>query len=317
MLAEMLTASFLAGLLSASVRMATPIVFAAMGEVLVERSGVLNLGIEGIMLMGAVTGFLATLQTGSLWTGILVAAAVGLVFGLVMAFLAVYLGLSQHVSGLGLTLLSTGLAMYVYRLVVGAPTVPPTITPFVKIAVPGLCKIPILGEMLFNQYALVYIAMVLVALLWVFLYKTKWGLAVRTVGENPFAADTVGIDVNLVRTLCLAVGGVLMGVGGAFLTLAHNNMFLLDIIGGRGWVAIAMVIFGRWDPVGATLGALMFGFLDALQLRIQGMGVTIPFHLFLMIPYVVTIVALVIGSSSGAGAPAGLLKPYRREEKGG
>ena len=316
MLEQMLTVSFLVGLLSAAVRMAAPIIFATMGEVLTERSGVLNLGIEGIMLMGAVSGFLVTLKTGSLWSGVLAAAVVGMLFGLFMAFLAVYLGLSQHVAGLGITLLSTGLAMYVYRLVVGAPTVPPTITPFTKVDVPGLSSIPILGEVLFKQYALVYVAMFAVALIWVFLYKTKLGLAVRTVGENPLAADTVGINVNLTRTVCTAVGGVLMGVGGAFLTLAHNNMFLLDIIGGRGWVAIAMVIFGRWDPVLATLGALMFGFLDALQLRIQGMGVAIPFHLFLVVPYVVTIIALVIGSSSKAGAPAGLLKPYRREEKG-
>lgn len=317
MLEEIFTITFMTGLFSATIRLAAPIIFATMGEILVERSGVLNLGIEGIMLMGAVTGFLTTLQTGSLWAGMLAASIIGLVFGLFMAFLAVYLGLSQHVAGLGITLLSSGLAMYVYRLVVGAPTVPPIITPFTKIAIPSLSQIPLLGEVFFNQYALVYISWAVVLLMWVFLYKTKWGLAVRTVGENPFAADTVGINVNLTRTICLAVGGVLMGVGGAFLTLAHNNMFLIDIVGGRGWVAIAMVIFGRWDPVGGTLGALMFGFLDAFQLRMQGMGADIPFHLFLMIPYLATVIALVIGSSSKAGAPAGLLKPYRREEKGG
>lgn len=317
MFQEMMTVSFITGLLSATVLLAAPIIFATMGEILIERSGVINLGIEGIMLMGAVTGFLTTLQTGSLWMGVFAAAVVGLILGIFMAVLAVYLGLSQHVSGLGITLLSTGLAMYIYRLVVGSPTAPPTIIPFTKIAIPVLSDIPILGEVFFNQYALVYIAWSAVLVIWILLYKTKWGLAIRTVGENPFAADTVGINVNLTRTICLAIGGVLMGVGGAFLTLAHNNMFLIDIIGGRGWVAIAMVIFGRWDPIGGTLGSLMFGFLDAFQLRIQGMGVDIPFHLFLVIPYLVTIIALIIGSSSKEGAPAGLLKPYRREEKGG
>ena len=219
----------------------------------------------------------------------LAAAAVGLALGLLMAVLSVYLGLSQHVAGLGITLLSTGLAMYVYRLVVGSPTVPPTITPFATVPILILSDLPIIGEVLFNQYALVYLAIAVVAVMWVFIYKTKSGLAVRTVGENPFAADTVGINVNLTRTVCLAAGGVLMGMGGAFLTLAHNNIFLIDIVGGRGWVAIAMVIFGRWNPVGGVLGALMFGFLDALQLRIQGMGFSIPFHLFLIIPYLVTI----------------------------
>lgn len=316
MLDDIFTITFMTGLFSATVRLAAPIIFAAMGEILAERSGVINLGIEGIMIMGAVTGFLTTLQTGSLWAGVLVASIIGLIFGLFMAFLAVYLGLSQHVAGLGITLLSTGLAMYVYRLVVGAPTVPPIISPFAKLAVPGLSEIPLLGEVFFNQNALVYISWAVILVLWIFLYKTKWGLGVRTVGENPFAADTVGINVNLTRTVCLAVGGASMGVAGAFLTLAHNNMFLIDIVGGRGWVAVAMVIFGRWNPLGATLGALMFGFLDAFQLRLQVMGADIPFHLFLMVPYLATIIALIIGSSSKAGAPAGLLKPYRREEKG-
>jgi ABC-type uncharacterized transport system permease subunit len=148
------------------------------------------------------------------------------------------------------------------------------------------------------------------------LYRTKVGLKIRTVGENPLAADTIGVNVNLTRTLCLVFGGALMGIGGAFLTLAHQNMFLIDVIGGRGWVAIAMVIFGNWDPLKGTIGALIFGFLDGLQLRLQGLGFDISFHIFLMIPYLLTIVAL-IGVSRKAAIPAGLLKPYRREEKMG
>ncbi|MFA7621788.1 MAG: ABC transporter permease, partial [Aminobacteriaceae bacterium] len=198
---------------------------------------------------------------------------------------------------------------------VGSPVNPPTVRPFTQTAIPFLSDIPILGTALFNQYTLVYIALLLVPLVWVLLYRTSWGLAIRTVGENPFAADTAGIDVNLTRTLCLAAGGALMGIGGAFLTLAHQNMFLIDVVGGRGWIAIAMVIFGNWDPVKGMAGALIFGFLDALQLRLQGLGFDIPFHLFLIIPYLMTVVALV-GVSRRAAAPAGLLKPYRREEKG-
>ena len=312
---QVMTTAFITGLLAAMMRMATPIIFGTLGEILCERAGVLNLGIEGIMLMGAMTGFLTTLTTGSLWLGVAAAALVGVLLSLFMAFLAVYLGLSQHVSGLGITLFSTGLAMFIYRLAVGSPVNPPTVRPFTQTAIPFLSGIPVLGTALFNQYVLVYIALLLVPLVWILLYRTSWGLAIRTVGENPFAADTVGINVNLTRTLCLAAGGALMGVGGAFLTLAHQNMFLIDVVGGRGWIAVAMVIFGNWDPAKGMAGAMIFGFLDALQLRLQGLGFDIPFHLFLIIPYLMTVIALV-GVSRRAPAPAGLLKPYRREEKG-
>jgi len=315
MMDQILQAAFVSGLIGATMRMATPIIFATLGEILAERSGVLNLGIEGIMLMGAVTGFLVTMSTGSLWFGVLMAALVGMALGLLMAFLSVHLGLSQHVSGLGITLFAAGLAMFIYRLHFGSPTVPPTVKPFQQVAIPWLSEIPVIGPGLFKQYTLTYIAWLLVPTLSILLYKTNVGLKIRTVGENPIVADTVGVNVTLTRTLCLVVGGALMGVGGAFLTLAHQNMFLIDVIGGRGWVAIAMVIFGNWDPVKGTLGALIFGCLDGLQLRLQGLGFKLSFHVFLMIPYLLTIVALV-SVSRKASVPAGLLKPYRREEKG-
>jgi simple sugar transport system permease protein len=284
--------TFLAGLLGAMIRMATPIIFGTMGEIITERSGVLNLGIEGIMLMGAMTGFLTTLHTGSLWLGVLAAAVVGILLSLLMAFLSVILGLSQQVS-----------------------VSPPTVKPFSPLAIPLLSTLPVVGKAFFNQYSLVYIAFLLIPIIWVLLFKTSWGLVIRTVGENPLAADTVGINVNLVRTLCLAAGGALMGIGGAFLTLAHQNMFLIEVVGGRGWVCIAMVIFGNWNPIKGAGGALLFGLLDGLQLRLQGIWYKIPFHLFLVIPYLITIIALATMSRKTA-APAGLLKPYRREEKG-
>lgn len=315
-MSPMLEAAFIAGLLGAMMRMATPIIFATLGEIISERAGVLNLGIEGIMLMGAMTGFLVTLLSGSLWVGVLAAALVGMALALLMAFLSVYLGLSQHVSGLGITLFSTGLAMFVYRLQVGSPTVPPTVEPFKQLTVPVLSSLPVIGPGLFRQYALTYVAWLLVPVISILLYKTRIGLKIRTVGESPVVADTVGVNVHLTRTLCLVAGGALMGIGGSFLTLAHQNMFLMDVIGGRGWVAIAMVIFGNWDPVKGALGALIFGFLDGLQLRLQGLGFKVPFHIFLMIPYLLTIMAL-IGVSRKATVPAGLLKPYRREEKTG
>jgi len=315
-MSELLDIAFISGLMGATMRMATPIIFATLGEILSERAGVLNLGIEGIMLMGAMTGFLVTFNSGSIWLGVLAAAGVGMLLGLLMAFLAVYLGLSQHVSGLGITLFATGLAMFIYRLHFGSPTVPPIIEPFKQISIPLLSKIPVIGPGLFTQYSLTYIAWLLIPILAILLYRTKVGLKIRTVGENPVVADTVGVNVLLTRTLCVVAGGALMGIGGAFLTLAHQNMFLIDVIGGRGWVAIAMVIFGNWDPFKGAVGALIFGFLDGLQLRLQGVGVAVSFHLFLMIPYLLTIVAL-ISVSRKATVPAGLLKPYRREEKGG
>ncbi len=315
MMDPILQAAFVSGLIGATMRMATPIIFATLGEILAERSGVLNLGIEGIMLMGAMTGFLVSISSGSLWFGVFMAALVGMALGFLMAFLSVHLGLSQHVSGLGITLFAAGLAMFIYRLHFGSPTVPPTVRPFQQVAIPWLSEIPIIGPGLFKQYSLTYIAWLLVPATSILLYKTKVGLKIRTVGENPIVADTVGVNVTLTRTLCLVAGGALMGVGGAFLTLAHQNMFLIDVIGGRGWVAIAMVIFGNWDPVKGTLGALIFGCLDGLQLRLQGLGFKLSFHVFLMIPYLLTIVALV-SVSRKASVPAGLLKPYRREEKG-
>jgi simple sugar transport system permease protein len=315
MIDQILETAFISGLIGAMMRMATPIIFATLGEILAERSGVLNLGIEGIMLMGAMTGFLVSISTGSLWFGVFMAALVGMALGMLMAFLSVHLGLSQHVSGLGITLFAAGLAMFIYRLHFGSPTVPPTVKPFQQIAIPWLSEIPVIGPGLFKQYSLTYIAWLLVPALSILLYKTNVGLKIRTVGENPIVADTVGVNVALTRTLCLVVGGALMGVGGAFLTLAHQNMFLIDVIGGRGWVAIAMVIFGNWDPVKGTLGALIFGCLDGLQLRLQGLGFKLSFHVFLMIPYLLTIVALV-SVSRKASVPASLLKPYRREEKG-
>ncbi|HYQ59518.1 MAG TPA: ABC transporter permease [Desulfatiglandales bacterium] len=315
MMDQILQAAFVSGLIGATMRMATPIIFATLGEILAERSGVLNLGIEGIMLMGAMTGFLVSISSGSLWFGVLMAALVGMALGLLMAFLSVHLGLSQHVSGLGITLFAAGLAMFIYRLHFGSPTVPPTVKPFQQVAIPWLSEIPIIGPGLFKQYTLTYIAWLLVPAVSLLLYKTNVGLKIRTVGENPIVADTVGVNVTLTRTLCLVAGGALMGIGGAFLTLAHQNMFLIDVIGGRGWVAIAMVIFGNWDPVKGTLGALIFGCLDGLQLRLQGLGFKLSFHMFLMIPYLLTIVALV-SVSRKASVPAGLLKPYRREEKG-
>jgi ABC-type uncharacterized transport system permease subunit len=295
---------------------ATPLLFATIGEMFTERAGVLNLGIEGIMLLGAMSGFSAAyFSGGDLWLGILAAALTGAVFGVLMGLLTVSLGLSQHVSGLGITLLCTGLAFYGYRLIFGEPPQPPNVHPFATVPVPGLANVPLLGPVLFDQYALVYIAFLLVPLAAFLLYRTPWGLSLRTVGENPDAAASAGVSVAWMRYQALVISGMLMGLGGAYLVLAEYNAFTFGVISGRGWVCIALVVLGRWDPWRVAVAAMLFGAVDALQLRLQSSGaIDVPYQVFLMLPFLVTIVAMAVVARK-AHAPAALLVPYRREER--
>jgi simple sugar transport system permease protein len=297
------------------IRVATPLLLASLGEMVTERSGVLNLGIEGIMLLGAMAGFTTAWFTGELWLGIAAAAAVGLLFGLLMAALTVSLGLSQHVSGLGVTMLCTGLSFYFYRLIFGQPPQPPHVAPFATLPLPGLSRLPWLGPVLFDQFALVYLAFLLVPLAAVVLYRTPWGLNLRTVGENPHAAVSAGVDVARTRYQALMISGALMGVAGAYLSLAQFNAFTFGVISGRGWVCIALVVLGQWDPWRVAGAALLFGALDALGLRLQSTGgLGLPYQLFLMLPFLATIVAMA-ALSRRARAPAALLTPFRREER--
>ncbi|HOL82488.1 MAG TPA: ABC transporter permease [Caldisericia bacterium] len=309
---DILTASFFIGLLSATLRMATPLIIATLGEVFCERSGVLNLGIEGIMLFCSLVAFLTAYFTHNLWLGVLFAILVGILFGILMAFFTVNLGVSQHVSGLGITIFASGLSLFTYRQIIGSPQIPPTIETFKTFAIPFLSKIPFIGPILFDQYILTYIALILVPIVSFVIYKTNFGLSLRAVGENPEAADAVGINVYKTRYIALIIGGALMGLAGSFFTLAYFNMFLYGIVGGRGYVCIALVIFANWDPTKVLLGSLLFGGVDALQLRLQAIGFNIPYQFFLMMPYVLTIVVLILVARN-AIAPSALLKPYRRE----
>jgi general nucleoside transport system permease protein len=303
------------GFLAAIVRIATPLLFATLGEMLSERAGVLNLGIEGIMLAAAMSGFTVAFFAGDPWVGAAAAIATGALLGLVHAVLTVALGLSQHVAGIGLTLFSSGLAYYVYRLVFGQQSTPPSIKGFATLPVPILSDIPVVGPVLFDQFALTYIAMALVPLLAFILYRTPWGLALRMVGENPRAADSAGVNVLAVRFQAVILGGALMGIAGAFLTMAQFNAFTFGVISGRGWIAIALVVFGRWDPLRSAGAALLFAAIDALQLRLQAAGLGhIPYEAFLVLPFLLTIVAMAV-MSRDAVAPAALLKPFRREER--
>ena len=297
------------------IRVATPLLLATLGEMFAERGGVLNLGIEGIMLFGAMIGFTAAWFTGELWLGIAAAAAAGLAFGLLMGVLTVSLGLSQHVSGLGVTMLGTGLSFYFYRLIFGQPSPPPHVEPFATLALPGLSGLPWLGPVLFDQFALVYVAFLLVPLAAFALYRTPWGLALRTVGENPHAAVSAGVHVHWARYQGLMISGALMGIAGAYLSLAQFNAFTFGVVSGRGWVCIALVVLGQWDPWRVAGAALLFGALDALGLRLQSSGgLDLPYQLFLMLPFLATIVAMGVLARS-ARAPAALLTPFRPEER--
>ncbi len=306
---------FTASLWAAAVRIASPLIFATLGELICERAGVLNLGIEGIMTAGAFAGWLTVFLGGDLWAGVLVAALVGAAFGFLHGFLVVPLGLSQHVTGIGITLLATSLSYYAYRLSFPQVTSPPKIVPFQPWPVPVLSDIPIIGEALFRQTPLTYLAFIAVAVVGWLLYRTPVGLAVRTVGENPQAAEAQGIDVIWVRMAAVMFGSALMGIGGSFLTLSAFNSFFFEMINGRGWIAVALVVFGSWRPGKALLGALLFGAFDAYQLRLQQLaGGYVPYQVFLMLPYILSILALIVMSRRSA-YPRALMIPYRKGER--
>jgi len=292
----------------AVLRIATPLILGTLGVLLCERAGVLNLGIEGIMVAGAFAGWLAVYGGASLWTGVLVAALTGAVFGLLHAVLTVSLALSQHVSGLGITLLATALSYYGYRVSFPKVSTPPTIEPFADM---DWLAIPVLAQ----QTPLTLLALLLVPLLAYVLYRTPVGLAVRMVGENPQAAEGQGVSVAAVRTGAIVAGSALMGVAGSFLTLSAFNAFFFNMVNGRGWICVALVVFASWRPGKALLGALLFAFFDALQLRLQQSGgATLPYQMYLMLPYVLSIAALVLVARK-ASYPQALMKPYRKGER--
>ncbi|RZL54831.1 MAG: ABC transporter permease [Variovorax sp.] len=292
----------------ATLRIATPLVFGTLGVLLCERAGVLNLGIEGIMVAGAFTGWLAVHAGAPLWVGVGVAASTGAVLGSLHAFLTVGLALSQHVAGLGITLLATSLSYYGYRVAFPKVNTPPTVTPFAPM---DWLPIPVLGA----QTALTLLALLLVPLVAWVLHRTPLGLAVRMAGENPQAVESQGVSVAKVRTGAIVAGSALMGVAGSFLTLSAFNAFFFNMVNGRGWICVALVVFASWRPGKALLGALLFAFFDALQLRLQQAGdALLPYQLYLMLPYVLSIVALVLVARK-AEYPQALMRPYRKGER--
>ena len=293
-------------------RLATPLILGTLGVLLCERAGVLNLGIEGIMVAGAFSGWLAVHAGASLWGGVAVAAATGAALGLLHGLLTVTLALSQHVAGLGLTLLATSLSSYAYRVSFPRVDTPPTVQAFEPMA---WLAVPILDA----QTPLTLLALVLVPALGWMLYRTPLGLAIRTVGENPAAVEGQGLSVTRLRIGAVMAGSALMGVAGSFLTLAAFNAFFFNMVNGRGWVCVALVVFASWRPGKALFGALLFAFFDALQLRLQQagagvLGLELPYQVYLMLPYAMAIVALV-AMARRAQVPQALMKPYRAGER--
>lgn len=300
---------------AAALRIATPLIFGTLGELICERAGVLNLGIEGIMTIGAMSGWLFVYLGAPLWLGVLLAAMIGAFFGLVLGVFTVPLGLSQHVTGIGITLLATSLAYFTYRVLLPQASSPPRIEPFQPVTVPVLGDLPFVGQILAQQTALTWLALALVPAVSWLLYRTPLGLAIRTVGENPAAAEAQGLDVYLLRIGALMAGSALMAVGGAFLTMSAFNAFFFEMVNGRGWICIALVVFASWQPGKALLGALLFGAFDAFQVRLQQVvGGAVPYQLFLMLPYVLSIVALVV-MSRRAAYPQALMRPYIKGQR--
>jgi general nucleoside transport system permease protein len=295
-------------------RIAAPLVLGTLGVLLCERAGVLNLGIEGIMVAGAFIGWYAAYLGAGLWGGVLAAAVAGAVFGLLHGMLTVTLALSQHVAGLAVTLFASSLSYYAYR--VGFPKVssPPTIEPFTAVGAP-FDAIPLVGPVIAAQTPLALLGYALVpAIAWL-LYRTPAGLALRMVGENPAAAESAGVSVATTRIAAVVAGSALMGMAGSFLTLAAFNAFFFNMVNGRGWICVALVVFASWRPGKALAGALLFAGFDAMQLRLQqGAGSEVPYQLWLMLPYVLSILALVLVARRAA-YPQALMKPYRKGER--
>ena len=303
---NLFTLSFLTELLSSGLRMTTPILYTAMGEVFSERAGITNIGLEGLMVIGAVSSFISVSLTGSLFLGVLIAVVCGVLINALFACCVIYRNSDQIVMGMALNILAAGLASFLYRAVFGISQTPEKVTGFRPISIPVLCDIPVLGKVLFQQNILLYLAFLLVPVCSFVLFRTPFGLRLRSVGEYPRAADSMGINVSKERFLGCVIGGAFGAVGGAYLSIAYMDMYVDNLVSGRGYIALAAVIFGKWKPKGVLLATLLFGFADALQMRLQAMGLGIPYQFMAMLPYVVTLVALVcfVGKAVGPAANA-------------
>lgn len=307
---EILAQIFTASVFASTIRLATPYLLAAIGETFSQRSGVLNLGVDGIMLLGAFGSFWVVFATGNLLLGVLVALAVGAVMGLFMAFISVTLQAEQGISGIGLYLFGLGFSEVLFQRFIGTPK---SVEGFQRLDIPVLSNIPVLGDVFFSHNLLVYVAFALVPLSAFIFNRTKFGLNIRAVGQNPTAADAMGVSVARVRYTTVMIGGALAGLAGASLSIALLKVFQQNLTSGLGFIAVALVYFGGWRPWGVLVGSLIFGFVRAVQLQIDTLGLLSQYsEIMVMAPYVMTIVALMFAAKRQE-QPTALTKPFQRE----
>ncbi len=313
-MSDLFQEAILISMLAATLRIATPLLLASIGELVVQRAGIWNLGVEGTMLMATFVAYTTAVTTGSLAFGVVTAVIAGVAMNMIMALAATTLRINQFVTGLGINLFAAGTTLFLHREAIrlhGEPNIP-TIDPYDQLVLPLLSEIPYLGPVLFSQKLFTYFAFLMVPVVWYFLYRTRYGLEVRSLGENPRALDTKGLSVAARQYAALAFGGAMTGLAGAFLVLAITDRFVPNMTGGRGWLAIVIIIAGNWKPVPITLAVLVFAFLEAFQLQAQGIGVQIPYQILLALPYVVAIVAM-MGIRMRSEQPENLGVPYHRE----
>ena len=307
---NLLNAATLFGIIGMAIKLAMPYLYAGLGELFDQAAGVFNLGTEGIMLIGAFSSFYVVYLSGNLGLGILAAILSGFLMALLMAVISITFKAPQGISGIGLTMFGTGLSSLLFKTILEGTVL--SINGFPDLPIPLLSKIPYIGDAFFNHNIMVYGAYLLVPLASLALYKTTFGLKVRAVGQNPQAADTLGVSVNFIRYCCVCAGGVLSGLAGATFTLANINMFQEKMTNGTGFIAVALVYFSGWKPKGVLAGALLFSFVNAFQLRMQVLGIEIPSDIAMMLPYLLTILTLVFVKSRDK--PAALAIPYERSE---
>ena len=301
--------------LNEAIRMACPIILAAIGEVFLERAGIINLGCEGMMIFGAFGGVLGSFLTGNPYLGCLIAILSGIISGVVFGFFTITLKSNQIIVGWAFNVLGYSLTSFLYRIIWGIQQSPVEVPGIQTFNIPFLSKIPIVGRLLFQNNPIIYFTYLVIILAWLIMYKTSIGLKVQAIGENPKAADSVGINVISWRYLCVILNGALCAIGGAELSLAEVNIFMDNMTAGRGFIALAAVILGRWNPLGATAAALLFGIGDALQMRLQVYSSQIPSDLLLVLPYIITLLAVVFIRSRSSKPPAALTIPFEREMK--
>lgn len=306
--------NFFVQLFLSTIRMATPILLVAMAELYSERAGLVNIGLDGIMSMGALIGFLIGYITGNPVLGILAGALAGIAVNMIYAFCTITLCAEQIVYGMAINIFAPALASFIYRAYFSDTSTVVQGNSMKPVAIPLLSQIPILGPLFFNHPVLVYLAYLFVPVTWVFLNKTKAGLNFKAVGEYPKAAETLGVNVIRQKYLASTICGALAGIGGAYLTICYTSTYSEGIVAGRGFIALSAVIFGRWMPGGVMLACLLFGFCDAIQIRLQLLSPGTPYQLLQMIPYLCTLVVLVIFGIKKSG-PKANGKPYFREER--